>query len=90
MTTSPENQSPMPTAPRVSRLLALLCPPLAVAGPIVVGAAALVGGGCSLSDGGAAESIKPAQLFKDDITKDEAWRAKVKRDSFPEAGPDGL
>ena len=63
---------------------------MAIVGPVVVVAALLVGGGCSLSDGANSDAISPAKLFKDDFTDDEAWRAKVKRDSFPAAGPDGL
>ncbi len=57
----------------------------------MLGAMLLVGGGC-LMDGsdGSADRIMPAKVLQKDFAEDEAWRAKVKKDSFPPAGPDGL
>lgn len=73
------------------RLQPTPCRAAAWAWPAALAAALMVGGGCISDDGAAAvERIKPAKLFDDDFTEDEAWRAKVKKDSFPAAGPDGL
>lgn len=57
----------------------------------MLGAMLLIGGGC-LMDGndGSADRIMPAKVLQKDFAEDEAWRAKVKKDSFPPAGPDGL
>lgn len=91
MTKSPENQESPPFAPsRFSLALRRCCGVMVWAGPMIAGMALVWGGGCSMNESATIGGVKPATLFKDDFTKDEAWRAKVKRDSFPDAKPSGL
>lgn len=91
MTKSPENQESMPFAPSRFCLAMLPCrDAVAWAWPLFAGVALALGGGCSMGESANIGGVKPATLFKDDFTKDEAWRAKVKRDSFPDAKPSGL
>jgi len=81
----------MPVAPRLFSLMALPCRGfVAGAWSILAGVVLALGGGCSTSESATIGGVKPATLFNDDFTKDEAWRAKVKRDSFPDAKPSGL